>query len=156
MSARNDLVLQALRAAGIDSTITYFASAAPTAVSAAEKLGVELGAIANSLIFMSGEEPVLIMTSGAHRVDTAFVAANNGIAPLTRATPDQVRAATGQVIGGVAPAGHPAPVRTFVDRALATHDVVWTAGGTPESMVDMTYDQLLTLTHGKETHVEPQ
>ena len=72
-----------------------------------------IGAIANSLIFMADGNPVLILTSGAHRVDTAVGGTTARRRPLRRATPEQVRAATGQPIGGVAPVGHPHPVRTW-------------------------------------------
>ncbi|UUZ59667.1 YbaK/EbsC family protein [Nocardioides sp. B-3] len=91
-----------------------------TAVLAAEAPGCEVGAIANSLLFDSGGSPVLILTSGAHRVDTAKVAEHIGVAKLTRATPEFVRQHTGQVIGGVSPIDHPAPVPTGSIRGCAT------------------------------------
>ncbi|MYM20927.1 YbaK/EbsC family protein [Brevibacterium sp. 5221] len=167
MHARNERVQQALREAGIDSRVRILDVHTPTAQAAAEQLGVEVGAIANSLIFAARRaadtaahedaarpSAVLVMTSGAHRVDTAFVAEQLGLAALERATPQLVKEATGQVIGGVAPTGHPRPVATYVDRALAAFPVLWAAGGTPDSMVDLTYEQLLALTHGKEIDVE--
>nr|WP_236863102.1 YbaK/EbsC family protein [Brevibacterium daeguense] len=126
-----------------------------TAKAAAEHLGVALGAIANSLVFSADGEPVLIMTSGAHRVDTEFVADRIGRGKLRRADPAMVRAATGQVIGGVAPCGHPAPVETYVDIALAEFPVIWAAGGTADSLFPLRYDQLLALTDGREIPVEP-
>src|SRR6478752_4897447 len=95
-----------------------------TAVLAAEALGVEVGAIANSLVFDAEGSPLLVLTSGAHRVDTAKVAALLGIGSVRRATPEFVRDATGQPIGGVAPVGHPAGLRTLVDVLLAGHEVV--------------------------------
>jgi peptidyl-dipeptidase Dcp len=142
-----------LREHGIDPEVRVFADATPTAAAAAEKIGVDVGAIANSLIFSAGGDPVLIMTSGAHRVDTDFVADQLGIDSLDRADKDLVRAATGQVIGGVAPCGHPAPIPTYVDVALAEHPVLWAAAGTPNSMMPLTYEQLLTITNGKEISV---
>ena len=93
--------------------------AAATAALAAAALGVEVGAIANSLVFWSDGEPLLVMTSGAHRVDTAALAARLGREKIQRATPEQVREATGQAIGGVAPTGHPSPLTTIVDEDLA-------------------------------------
>ena len=116
---------------------------ARTAAEAAAALGCEVGAIASSLVFDSGGEAVLVVTSGAHRVDVAKVAADHGLPPLRRAAPDFVRAATGQAIGGVSPVGHPAPVRTFVDRWLSRHDVVWAAGGHPHAVFPTTYDELV-------------
>jgi prolyl-tRNA editing enzyme YbaK/EbsC (Cys-tRNA(Pro) deacylase) len=115
---------------------------ARTAAAAAEALGCPVGAIANSLIFMADGEPVLVLTSGAHRVDTAHLATQIGVAALKRATPEQVRAATGQPIGGVAPAGHPRPVQTLIDLALQDYPVIWAAGGTPHTVFPTGYDEL--------------
>ena len=109
------LVADALEAAGATGEIRILDEAVPTAAAAAAELGCEVGAIANSLIFDGDGSPVLILTSGAHRVDTAKIAAELGIAKLRRATPEFVKEHTGQAIGGVAPVGHPAPVRTLVD-----------------------------------------
>ncbi|MBN9108684.1 MAG: YbaK/EbsC family protein [Pseudonocardia sp.] len=119
-----------------------------TAAAAAEALGVEVGQIANSLVFDAGGTPLLVLTSGAHRVDTGKVAAALGVAAVGRATPEFVRAATGQAIGGVAPVGHPAPVRTLVDRALAGHHEVWAAGGIPHAVFPTTFDELVAVTGG--------
>jgi prolyl-tRNA editing enzyme YbaK/EbsC (Cys-tRNA(Pro) deacylase) len=94
------------------------------------------------------------VTSGAHRVDVAKVAADHGLPPLRRATPDFVRTATGQAIGGVSPVGHPAPVRTLVDRWLARHDVVWAAGGHPHAVFPTSFDELVAMTGGTPTDVE--
>ena len=141
-------VAKALAAAGATGVIRVLPDAAPTAAAAAEQLGCEVGAIANSLIFDGDGVPVLILTSGAHRVDTGKVAAELGIAKLRRATPEFVREHTGQAIGGVAPVGHPAPMRTLVDRTLATYDEVWAAGGIPHAVFPSTYDELLRITDG--------
>src|ERR1044072_9664318 len=81
-----------------------------TAALAAEALGGEVGAIANSLLFDTGGSPVLILTSGSHRVDTQLTSERIGVRQLRRATPEFVREHTGQVIGGVSPIGHPSPV----------------------------------------------
>src|ERR1700751_1970093 len=89
---------------------------APTAVTAAAQLGCEVGAIANSLVFSADGAPLLVLASGAHRADTGKVAPLIGPARVKRADPDFVREATGQVIGGVAPVGHPRPLPTLVDR----------------------------------------
>src|ERR1700710_1211075 len=95
-----------------------------TAQLAADALGCEVGAIANSLLFDADGEPLLLLTSGAHRVDTDKVATKLGIGALKRAKPDFVRRHTGQVIGGVSPFNHPAPVRTYLDPWLRTYDVI--------------------------------
>lgn len=146
-------VAQVLAENGIEDHIRILTEPTPTAKAAADAIGVEVGAIANSLIFSAGGDPVLIMTSGAHRVDTEFVAETIGIDRLDRADKDLVRAATGQVIGGVAPCGHPSPVPTYVDVALKDYPVLWAAAGTPDSMMPLSYEQLLQITQGKEIRV---
>ena len=123
-----------------------------TAALAAEALGCEVGAIANSLLFDAGGAPVLILTSGAHRVDTAKVAATTG--PLARADKDFVRRHTGQVIGGVSPIAHPAPVPTYIDPWLRKYDVVWAAAGHPAAVFSTTYDELVAMTGATEIEVD--
>src|SRR4051794_13857702 len=108
--------------------------AVSTAAAAAAALGVEVGQIANSLVFAADGAPLLVLTSGAHRVDTGKVAALIGVQQVKRASPEFVRTATGQVIGGVAPVGHPAPLRTLVDRALGQYPEIWAAGGIPQAV----------------------
>lgn len=148
LSARSRLVSDALRSAGIAGEIVVLPDAASTAALAAAALGVEVGAIANSLVFWSDDEPLLVMTSGAHRVDTGALAERLGGGPITRASVEQVRQATGQAIGGVAPTGHPAPLRTVVDEDLAGYEQIWAAGGTPHTVFPLTFDELVRLTGG--------
>lgn len=154
-------VADVLAAAGARGQVRILADAVRTARDAAAALGCEPAAIANSLIFLAGSnadtaEPVLILTSGGHKVDTAHVAAVLGVRKLGRASPEQVRAATGQPIGGVAPVGHPRPVRTYVDVALEPFDVVWAAGGIPHAVFPTSYAELLTITGGEPIAVTPQ
>ena len=125
-----------------------------TAALAAEALGCEVGAIANSLLFDADGSPVLILTSGAHRVDTARAAATIGVSRLQRATPEFVRRHTGQVIGGVSPIGHPAAVPTYLDSWLRRYDEVWAAAGHPAAVFSSTYDELLAMTGATEIDVE--
>ena len=125
-----------------------------TAALAAEALGCEVGAIANSLLFDAVGSPVLILTSGAHRVDTGRVAERVGVRKLARATPDFVREHTGQVIGGVSPIGHPAPVPTYLDSWLRRYDVVWAAAGHPAAVFATTYDELAAMTGAPEIEVD--
>ena len=147
-----EAVAAALRAAGAEAEIRLLDDAVRTAAAAAEAVGVSVGQIANSLVFaaeyLDRTEPVLVLTSGAHWVDTAKVAALLGAERLGRATPEFVRGHTGQPIGGVAPVGHPAPVRTLVDTALAAYDVVWAAGGVPRAVFATSYDELVRVTGG--------
>ena len=118
------------------------------------QLGVDVGAIANSLVFATAEdEPVLVLTSGAHRVDTARSPRWLGTAKLKRATPEFVHAATGQRIGGVAPVGHPGPLRTLVDVALADYPQVWAAGGIPHAVFPDDLRRVAPLTGGEPAEV---
>jgi prolyl-tRNA editing enzyme YbaK/EbsC (Cys-tRNA(Pro) deacylase) len=146
---RNSRVADAVAAAGIEPNVRILDADAKTAVAAAAQLGCEVGAIANSLVFDCDGEPLLVMSSGAHRVDTDLVARALGAVAIRKADPRLVRSATGQVIGGVAPTGHPNPLRTVVDETLAQYPVIWTAAGTADSVMSMTYEQLLVLTDGK-------
>ncbi|MET7989435.1 YbaK/EbsC family protein [Amycolatopsis sp. NPDC005232] len=124
-----------------------------TAAQAGEALGVEVGAIANSLVFRArtagGEETALLaLTSGAHRADPARLAALAGLAEVGKADADFVREHTGQPIGGVAPVGHPRRLVTLVDTALRAYDEVWAAAGHPKSVFPTTFDGLVELTGG--------
>src|ERR1700731_2096524 len=95
-----------LRDLGVAGQVRELPEPAPTAATAAAQLGCEVGAIANSLVFNADGAPLLVLTSGAHRVDTGRVAALVGGDKVKRAAPEFVRRSTGQVIGGVAPVGH--------------------------------------------------
>ena len=121
-----------------------------TAALAAEALGCEVGAIANSLVFKSdlGDHgsPLLVLTSGAHRVDTAATASRIGVGSLGRADAEFVRHHTGQVIGGVSPIGHPTPVPTWIDTWLQRYPVVWAAAGHPAAVFSTTYAELMEMT----------
>jgi prolyl-tRNA editing enzyme YbaK/EbsC (Cys-tRNA(Pro) deacylase) len=140
-----------LIALGGTGQIVVLPESVHTAALAAEALGCEVGAIANSLLFDSDGAPVLILTSGAHRVDTDLVAHHTG--PLKRARPDFVRTHTGQVIGGVSPIGHPTRVSTWLDITLKQYAVLWAAAGHPAAVFSTTYDELLTLTGAREITV---
>ncbi len=149
---RSRLVAEALHAAGAEQSaraIRELPDSARTAAEAAAAVGCEVGAIANSLVFVTeAARPVLVLTSGSHRVDTGALAARLGVAALSRASAAQVREATGQAIGGVAPLGHPAPLRTVVDVTLADHPRIWAAAGTPHTVFPTTYEELVRVTGG--------
>lgn len=144
------------RRLGGTGRIVVLPDAVHTAALAAEALGCEVGAIANSLVFDTGEGPVLVLTSGSHRVDTAATATRIGVPRLRRASPDFVREHTGQVIGGVSPLAHPSPVPTYLDRTLADHEVVWAAAGHPAAVFSTSYAELLALTGAREVEVGPE
>ncbi|WP_185994898.1 YbaK/EbsC family protein [Nocardioides campestrisoli] len=134
--------------------VVVLPDSAHTAALAAAALGCVVGAIANSLLFDADGEPVLVLTSGAHRVDVDATAARIGVPRLVRATPDFVRRHTGQVIGGVSPLGHPAPVPTFVDTWMRRHDTLWAAAGHPSAVYSTTYEELVAMTGAREIEVD--
>ncbi len=127
--------------------------AARTAAQAAAALGISVGQIANSLVFDADGEAVLVLASGAHRVDTARVAALLGVTAVQRPDADFVRSRTGFAIGGVPPIGHATALRTLVDRTLAEHDAIWAAAGHPHAVFPTTYDELVRITGGQPADV---
>jgi prolyl-tRNA editing enzyme YbaK/EbsC (Cys-tRNA(Pro) deacylase) len=146
-------VQDALAAAGAEGQVIMLPDAVSTAPAAAAALGVEVGQIANSLIFNADGGPLLVLTSGAHRVDTAKVAKLLGMESIKRANPEFVREHTGQPIGGVAPLGHPKPVPTLVDAVLEAFPVIWAAGGIPHAVFPTTFAELVRITGGTSAEV---
>jgi len=165
------LVIRRLAELGATGAVRVLDDAARTAAQAAIQLGVAPAQIANSLVFAaighreseqdsdrdsdrdSAAEPVLVLASGGHRVDTAKVARLLHVDRVDRADPNFVRAHTGFAIGGVAPVGHPHPLRTLVDTDLAAYDQVWAAAGHPHAVFPTTFDELLRLTGGTPAEV---
>ena len=147
-------VAAALRAAGLESPIVALPGAAHTARLAAQFLGCELGQIANSLVFRAkpSDAAILVMSSGAKRVDMAKLAAVVG-EEIGKADAEFVRAATGLAIGGVAPVGHTGQLRTFVERSLATWPEIWAAAGHPNTVFRLTYPDLVRITGGREVDI---
>ena len=141
-------VADALTALGVSGEIVETLESSPTAARAAEQLDIEIGQVCNSLVFNADGEPLLILASGGHKVDTDRVAAEIGATAIHRPDADFVRLHTGQPIGGVAPVGHPTPLRTIVDTALANWDVVWAAGGHPHYVFPTSFDELVRITGG--------
>ncbi|HLH84262.1 MAG TPA: YbaK/EbsC family protein [Trebonia sp.] len=133
---------------GVTGEVRELPEPAPTAAAAARQLGCEVGAIANSLVFAADGTPLLVMTSGAHRVDTSRVASLVGASAVDRADARSVRAWTGQAIGGVGPVGHPAPIRTLVDIWLSKYEVVWAAAGHPHTVFPTSFGELIRITGG--------
>lgn len=145
-------VTVALRGGGASSSsverMRVLPAAVRTARAAAEALDVQIGQIANSLVFEADGEPLLVLASGSHQVDTDLLAAQLGVTTINRADAKYVKRVTGQVIGGVAPVGHPTPLRTVVDTALASYDEVWAAAGIPHAVFPTNYQELLGVTGG--------
>lgn len=153
MHPTNQRVLDAVTAAGIEPRMVWLDEHARTAVLAAGQIGCEVGAIANSLVFDCDGAPLLVMASGAARVDTELIARTVGAERVERATAAFVREATGMAIGGVAPTGHPSLLPALVDVDLERFDEVWTAGGTPDTVMALTFAELLRLTRGTAARV---
>jgi prolyl-tRNA editing enzyme YbaK/EbsC (Cys-tRNA(Pro) deacylase) len=146
-------VRERLALLGASGEVRRLDDSARTAKEAADALGIEVGQIASSLIFLADGEPVLVIASGGHRVDTQMLAAILDVAVIGKASADDVRAATSFAIGGVAPVGHPEPLRTIVDIALSRFDEVWAAGGHPHYVFPTSYDELLRITGGEAAEV---
>jgi prolyl-tRNA editing enzyme YbaK/EbsC (Cys-tRNA(Pro) deacylase) len=142
-----------LRDLGVVGQVRELPEPAPTAATAAAQLGCEVGAIANSLIFSADGAPLLVMTSGAHRVSESRVAALVGAGSVGRADARSVREWTAQAIGGVAPVGHPVPIRTLVDTWLDKYDVVWAAAGHPHTVFPTSFAELIRITGGTPAEV---
>ena len=142
-------VENALRERGLEPKVVVFPESAPNALSAAEKIGCDVAAIVNSLIFEADGTPLLVLTSGAHRVDTAKLAEDLGVSSLGRASKEFVYEHTGQRIGGVAPVGHPAPVRTLIDTSLREQGELWAAAGHAHTVFPLTFDELVRVTGGE-------
>ena len=138
----------ALKEHGAQGDVVRLDDNAHTAQAAAEGLGITRGQIANSLVFLADGQPVLVMSSGGHRVDTDKVSAAFGGKTITKANADQVRAATGYVIGGVSPVGLATQMPTLVDLALAQYQTIWSAGGHPAYVYQTTFDDLVRMTGG--------
>ncbi|OLT30588.1 aminoacyl-tRNA deacylase [Nocardiopsis sp. CNR-923] len=149
LPGRSRRVVEALERVGARGAVRELPASTRTAAEAAAALGCEVGAIANSLVFVADGRPLLVMTSGRHRVDLALLAERLGRGRVRRATAEEVRAATGQAIGGVAPLGHPAPVETVVDTALEDYPRLWAAGGTPHTVFPTDFDELVKMTDGR-------
>ena len=141
-------VLAALHEHGLEGEIHVLSDSARTAQEAATALGIEVGQIASSLIFkLPDESPLLIITSGRHRVDTDLVAKNLGIEKLGRVDADYVKEKSGFSIGGVSPLGWISkPEIILIDEALNDYDIVWAAAGHPHAVFPTTYSELIQCT----------
>ncbi|MEV7662402.1 YbaK/EbsC family protein [Paenarthrobacter sp. NPDC089316] len=139
-------VKSALTASGAEDTVRVFETKVPTAAAAASVLGCDVAAITNSLIFELDGGPLLILASGAARVDTTLVAKLLGTGKIRRAKPEFVLEHTGQEVGGVAPLGHPKPIRTILDATLKEHELLWAGAGDHNSMFSITYNELARIT----------
>ena len=152
-------VLAALAVHHVAPEVVTLPDAVRTAAAAAAALGVTPAEIANSLVFRARRDdgqttPLLVLTSGAHRVDLVkVVELVDGLDHVERADADYVREATGFAIGGVAPVGHTTPVQTLVDVSLSRYPSVWAAAGHSHTVYRTTYEELLRVTGGQAIEV---
>ena len=148
-------IQDALRALGYDYTVIEHAESTRTAQEAADRAGCELGQIVKSLIFRgkTSGKPILVLTSGANRVDEKRIAAYAG-EPIGRADADFVRAATGFAIGGVPPIGHAQKMETYLDEDFLQHQTIWAAAGMPNAIFELRTEDLQRMTGGKVARVK--
>jgi prolyl-tRNA editing enzyme YbaK/EbsC (Cys-tRNA(Pro) deacylase) len=144
-----------LAAAGLSCTIIEFKESTRTSQEAADRAGCTLGQITKSLIFRgkTSGKPVLVLTSGANRVDEKRLGQYAG-EPIGRADAEFVRSVTGFAIGGVPPLGHTQQIETYLDEDLLQYATIWAAGGTPNAIFELTPAQLQQITNGKVTGVK--
>ncbi|MFO1304221.1 MAG: YbaK/EbsC family protein [Burkholderiales bacterium] len=155
LSASAQRVQDALDAAGIATRIVEYDVPARTSAEAAAVLGCTVGQIAKSLVFRSASgAPVLVIASGAHRVDESKVAALAGEA-IGKADAAFARSATGYAIGGIPPLAHAMPARTFIDRNLMAFETVYAAGGTPHAMFPIAPRDLVHVAGGEVADTAP-
>lgn len=137
---------QAAAMHGLALDVREFPQGTRTAADAAAAIGCEVGQIVKSLVFMADDEPVLVLTSGANRVDETKVRAALAVDAFRKADADEVREATGYAIGGTPPFGHARPLRVVCDRDLTAHEEIWAAAGTPSTVFPLVPTTLLTIT----------
>jgi prolyl-tRNA editing enzyme YbaK/EbsC (Cys-tRNA(Pro) deacylase) len=139
-----------LKELGINGEVHVLSDSARTAQEAADALGILVGQVASSIVFkLDDESPLLVITSGRHRVDTKLVAEKLGIAKLHRVDADYVKEKSGFSIGGVSPVGWISPATILIDEALNDYEVVWAAAGHPHSVYPTTFAELLECTGAK-------
>jgi len=147
--------IEAKNSLGLKGEVTVLSDSARTAQDAASALGIEVGQIASSLVFkLPDDSPLLIITSGRHRVDTELVAKSLGIEKLGRADADYVKSVSGYSVGGVAPIGWTSPAKILIDEALNDYDVIWAASGHPHAVFPTSYGELSACTSAQPMVVE--
>ena len=148
-------VAEALRALGYSFNIVEHTESTRTAQEAADRAGCELGQIVKSMIFkgkVSGK-PVLVLTSGANRVDETRISEYAG-EPIGRADVDFVRSVTGFAIGGVPPVGHPQKMETYLDEDFLQYETIWAAAGNPNAIFELPTEALQEITNAKVVRVK--
>lgn len=144
-----------IRSLGFDYAVIEHAESTRTAQEAADRAGCELGQIVKSLIFRGKQsgKPILVLTSGANRVDEKRIGEYAGEA-IDRADADFVRLVTGFAIGGVAPVGHPQKMETYIDQDFLKYQTIWAAAGTPKAIFELRTEDLQKMTDGRLVQVK--
>jgi prolyl-tRNA editing enzyme YbaK/EbsC (Cys-tRNA(Pro) deacylase) len=149
-------VIAALHQHGVKGEVHVLSDSARTAQEAADALGIEVGQIASSLIFQFVDgSPLLIITSGRHRVDTDLVARTLEVETLTRVDANYVKEKSGFSIGGVAPLGWISPATILIDQALNDYEIVWAAAGHPHAVYPTSFTELVACTGARAMIVGP-
>ena len=136
-----------LKELGVTGEVHVLSDSARTAQEAADALEILVGQVASSIVFkLHDDSPLLVITSGRHRVDTELVAKNLGIEKLHRVDADYVKEKSGFSIGGVSPVGWISPATILIDEALNDYEIIWAAAGHPHSVYPTTFSQLIDCT----------
>ena len=138
---------------GVPIAVKRFPSTTRTAQDAAREIGCTVGEIVKSLVFLADGAPIVVLCSGADRVDEPKLASALGAVGVRRATADEAKAATGYAIGGVAPFAHASALRVIVDRGLLRHETVWAAAGLPDAVFPIAPAALVRLSRGMEAEI---
>lgn len=141
-----DRVEKALAELGVNAVPIELDQSTRTAQLAADALGVPLGSIVKSLVFMAESGPVLALVAGDRRADTAKIAASCGASEVRIATAVEVRECTGFAVGGVPPVGHASPMPVLLDETLARFGLLHAAAGAPQAVFPITVTELLRIT----------
>lgn len=142
LPAASQRVVAAAAERGLAIVVSEFPAGTKTAVDAAAAVGCPVAAIVKSLVFMAGDEPVVVLMAGDLRLDPVKLAAETAVGSVRRASLDEVREATGFAAGGTPPFGHRRPLRVFADHSLRRNDPVWAAAGTPTTVFPITLAEL--------------
>jgi Cys-tRNA(Pro) deacylase len=150
-------VLDAAARKGVDLEVRFFEISTHTADDAARALGVEIGQIVKSLVFVSeyadGPQPCLVLASGANRVDLGLLGAVLTAPGIRRATAEEAHELTGYAIGGIPPFGHKQQIRTIMDPDLTRYETVWAAAGTASAVFPLAPNTLRILTGAVVTQI---
>ena len=133
---------------GVTIAVTRFPATTRTAQDAAREIGCEVGAIVKSLVFLADDSAIVVLCSGADRVDEAKLTSAIAASTVRRATADEAKRATGYAIGGVPPFGHDDDLRVVIDDGLLAFDTVWAAAGLPDAVFPIAPADLVRLSNG--------